>query len=243
MNDEGKTKKEPIEELKTLQQRISELEKSNTELSAEIHRLQDTQGTYRTIAEDLAEGYFELDLAGNFTFFNDAMCRMLDSSSDELMGTSNREYTTPETSRHMYRTFNGIYRTGKPARIADYEIILKDGSRKIVDMSAYLMRDSKGNPIGFFGIDRDITERIQTEETLRKSEERYRTILDTIEDGYYEVDLSGTMTFCNNSMCRIANVSYEELLGMNNQEYVSPETAKEMHRDIPDGKTGGADRL
>ena len=230
MNDEGKTKKEPIEELKTLQQRISELEKSNTDLSAEIDRLQDSQGTYRAIAEDLAEGYFELDLAGNFTFFNDSMCGMLDYSPEELMGTNNREYTTPETARRMSRIFRKIYRTGKPARVPDYEVTLKGGGRKIVDMSAYLMRDSKGTPTGFFGLDRDITERIQTEEALRKSEERYRTILDTIEDGYYEVDLSGTMTFCNNSMCRIANVSYEELLGMNNQEYVSPETAKEMYR-------------
>ncbi|MBW2673303.1 MAG: PAS domain S-box protein [Deltaproteobacteria bacterium] len=230
MNDEGKIKKEPIEELKTLQQRISELEKSNIELSVEVDRLEDTQGKYRIIAKDLAEGYFELDLTGNFTFFNDSMCRMLDYSPAELMGMNNREFTTPETARRMSQIFRKIYRTGRPARIADYEVILKDGSRKIVDMSAYLMRDSKGNPTGFFGLDRDVTERIQMEEALRKSEERYRTILDTIEDGYYEVDLAGTLTFCNDSMCRIAGIAYEDLVGMNNRGYVNPETAKEMYR-------------
>jgi len=230
MNDEGKTKKEPIEGLKPLQQRISELEKSNTELSAEIHRLQDTQRKYRTIAEDLAEGYFELDLAGNFTFFNDSMCGMVDYSPEELMGMNNREFATPETARRIYQVFSEIYRTGKPARVPDYEVTLKGGGRKIVDMSAYLMRDSKGTPTGFFGLDRDVTERIQMEEALRKSEERYKTILETIEDGYYEVDLSGTMTFCNDSMCRIADTPYEALVGTNNREYVSPETAKEMYR-------------
>jgi diguanylate cyclase (GGDEF)-like protein/PAS domain S-box-containing protein len=230
MNDERRAKRELIEELKTLRKQISILEKSNIELSAEIDRLQDTQGTYRTIAEDLTEGYFELDLAGNFTFFNDAMCRMLNYSPDEVIGMNNRVYTTPETARRMAQIFRDIYRTGRPARVTDYEVILKDGSRKIVDMSAYLMRDSKGNPTGFFGLDRDVTERIQTEEALRKSEERYRTILDTIEDGYYEVDLAGNMTFFNNAMCRIAGTSYEELMGMNQREYVSPETAKEMYR-------------
>ncbi|TFG92769.1 MAG: PAS domain S-box protein, partial [Syntrophobacterales bacterium] len=142
----------------------------------------------------------------------------------------NRMYTTPETAHRMSQIFRDIYRTGTPARIADYEVILKDGSRKIVDMFAYLLRDSKGNPTGFFGLDRDVTERIQTEEALRKSEERYRTILDTIEDGYYEVDLAGNLTFCNDSMCRIAGISYEELVGMNNRGYVSQETAKKMYR-------------
>ncbi|MDO9515246.1 MAG: PAS domain S-box protein [Syntrophales bacterium] len=209
---------------------LSSYEKSNIEPGAETDRLQDTQGKYRTIAEDLAEGYFELDLTGNFTFLNDSLCRMLDHSPEELMGMNNRDYATPESARRMYRVFNEIYRTGRPARVADYEVILKDGSRKILDMSAYLLRDSKGNPTGFFGLDRDVTERIQTEESLRKSEERYRTILDTIEDGYYEVDLAGNLTFCNDSMCRIAGVAYEELLGMNNRDYVSPETAKEMYR-------------
>ncbi len=230
MHDERKTTKELIEEVKTLRQLISTLEKSNIELSAEIDRLKDTQGKYRSIAEDLAEGYFEVDLAGNFTFFNDAMCRMLDYSPDELMGMNNRVYTTPETARRMYQIFSDIYRTGTPARVTDYGVVLKDGSRKIVDLSAYLIRDPNGNPIGFFGLECDVTERIETEDALRKSEGRYRTILDTIEDGYYEVDLAGDLTFCNDSMCRIAGVAYEELLGMNNRRYVSPETAKEMYR-------------
>jgi len=230
MNDERKTKQELANELKTLRRQISTLEKLNIELSAEVDILQDAQGKYRTIAEDLTEGYFELDLAGNFTFFNDSMCKMLDYSPEELMGMNNRAYTTPETARRMYQLFGEIYRTGSPVRVADYEVILKNGSRKIVDVSAYLMRDSDGAPIGFFGLDRDVTERIQTEEALRKSEERYRTILDTIEDGYYEVDLAGNLTFCNDSMCRIAGLPYEELIGMNNRGYVSSETAKEMYR-------------
>ena len=230
MADEKKTKRELIGELKILRNRIPELETLNTRLSAEIEILEDNKNKYRTITEALNEGYFELDLAGNLTFLNDAMRRMLDYSLDELIGMNNREYATPETARRMYQIFSEIYRTGTPARVTDYEIFLKDGSRRIIDLSAYLMRDSGGNPSGFFGLQRDVTERIQTEEALRKSEERYRTILDTIEDGYYEVDLAGNLTFCNDSMCRLAGTSYEELLGMNNREYVSPETAKEMYR-------------
>jgi PAS domain S-box-containing protein len=51
---------------------------------------------------------------------------------------------------------------------------------------------------------REIDERKRAEEGLRESEEKYRTILENIEDGYYEVDLAGNFTFLNDSMCRIA---------------------------------------
>ena len=227
MNDEQKTKQELIQELHTLRQRICSSEQSNT--------LPDSQSNPRALAKNLTEGYFETDLAGKFTFVNDAMCKILDHSFDELIGMSNREYNSPETSRHIYRIFNEVYRTGQPARVTEYELSLKNGGRRVVDISAYLMRDAEGNPSGFYGLERDVTARVQMEEALRESEARYRTILDTIEDGYYEVDLAGNFTFCNDAICKIADTPYEDLIGVNNREYLTPETAKklyEIYRDI-----------
>ena len=76
----------------------------------------------------------------------------------------------------------------------------------------------------------DITGLKQAEVALRESEEKYRTILESIEEGYYEVDLSGNMTFCNESLCKITGYSADELLGMNNRQYMSAETAQEFYR-------------
>ena len=55
------------------------------------------------------------------------------------MGRNNREYSTPETAKRMYRIYNEIYRTEKFSKIADYEIIRKDKSIRILEMSASLM--------------------------------------------------------------------------------------------------------
>ena len=58
----------------------------------------------------------------------------------------------------------------------------------------------------------DVTKRKRAEETLRQSEEKYRNILENIQEGYYEVDLAGNLTFFNNPFCRIYGYSKEELM-------------------------------
>ncbi|MBW2006331.1 MAG: PAS domain S-box protein, partial [Deltaproteobacteria bacterium] len=66
-------------------------------------------------------------------------------------------------------TFNRVYKTGKPTKIFDWEIIRKDTTKRYVETSVSLMKDSEGKPIGFRGIVRDITERKQAEEASRKA--------------------------------------------------------------------------
>jgi two-component system cell cycle sensor histidine kinase/response regulator CckA len=132
--------------------------------------LQESEEKYRSILESMEEGYFEVDLAGNLTFFNDALCRITGFPRSELMGMNNREYTTPEAAKRMYQIFNKVYRTGKPARVMDHEIIAKDGKTVILEMSTSLMCDSAGEPIGFRGVVRDVTEREQAEEERKKLE-------------------------------------------------------------------------
>jgi PAS domain S-box-containing protein len=132
--------------------------------------LRESEEKYRTILESIEEGYFEADLTGNFTFLNDALCKISGYTRDELLGMNNRQYTAPKTAKKMYQIFNQVYRTGKLARVMDYEIITKDRSTKILEMSAYLIRGSEGEPIGFRGVVRDVTERKRAEEEKKTLE-------------------------------------------------------------------------
>ena len=64
-------------------------------------------------------------------------------------------------------------------------------------------------------LEKEVLGRQQTEAQLRESEQHYQSILESIADGYYECDLKGNLTFCNDSFCRILGYSYRELLGTN----------------------------
>ncbi len=70
----------------------------------------------------------------------------------------------------------------------------------------------------------DITDRKRAEEALRESEKKYRIILESMEEGYHEVDLKGRFTFFNKSFQKILGYSHEELMGMSYRHYAADET-------------------
>jgi len=126
--------------------------------------LRASEEKYRTILGSIEDAYFEVDIPGNLTFFNDSLCKLLGYSKDELMGMNNRQYTDKGNANKVYQTFNTVYTTGQPDKGFDWELIKKDGSKRYVEVSVSLMRDSEGQPIGFRGVARDVSGRRQAEE-------------------------------------------------------------------------------
>jgi len=124
---------------------------------------------YRNVLENIGDGYYEVDIAGNYTFFNDSMCKILGYSNEELMGMNNREYMDEENAKKIFQTFNNVYRTGMSTKALDWRLIKKDGSDCFVETVVSLIKDSNGNGIGFRGIARDITERKQLESQLQQA--------------------------------------------------------------------------
>ncbi|MCP4624333.1 MAG: PAS domain S-box protein [bacterium] len=68
------------------------------------------------------------------------------------------------------------------------------------------------------------------DDALRESEEKYRTILESIEEGYFETDLEGNLTFFSNPLSKILGYSRSQLIGMNTRQYTTPETAAKIDR-------------
>ncbi|MFC2050578.1 PAS domain S-box protein, partial [Chloroflexota bacterium] len=174
---------------------------------------------YRTVLEQMGEAYYETDIAGKFTFCNDAMCRQLGYSREEQMGMSFKVITPPEDVKEIFDFYNQVYRTGEPLTSVSMERIRKDGTRIFVESSIFPLRNESDKIIGFRGIAADVTERRLTEEALRRSEERYRTVLEQMEDAYFETDIAGNYTFVNDALCSQSGYSREELMGMNYRVY------------------------
>jgi len=141
-----------------------------TERKQAEEALRESEEKYRTILESIEDGYYEVDLAGNLVFFNDSLCKILGYSPDELTGLNNRKFMDDETAGAVYQTFNEVYQTRKPVEAVDWELVRKDKDTRLIEASVSLMSDPTGEPIGFRGVARDITERKQMEQQLRQQE-------------------------------------------------------------------------
>ena len=174
---------------------VTVISKNITERKRAEEELRENEEKFRNILERIEDGYFEVDIAGNFTFFNNSLSKVLGYSRNEFMGMNNRQYTDEENAKKLYQTFNRVYSTGKADKSFDWEIIKKDGSKRYVESSVSLKKDPEGQPIGFRGIVRDVTERKRTEEALRESEAFKNTIIESSPDCIKLLDLEGNLTY------------------------------------------------
>ena len=186
--------------------------------------LRKSEARYRDILKNIQDVYYEVDLAGNLTFFNDALCTLSGMAEEELMGMNNREYTDEETAGKIFKVFNQVYTTGEPARAFDWDIIRKDGQRRHVEASVSLMRNEKGDPTGFQGIVRDVTARESLRHNLHISEERYRSLVENTLDGYFICEIpSARIMFVNKRGCDLFGYTMKEALNLTLWDTVAPD--------------------
>ncbi|MBT8351739.1 MAG: PAS domain S-box protein [Deltaproteobacteria bacterium] len=164
-----------------LEQPIQNLEQAELESTAAVE-----QKKYRSIIERIEDGYYEVDLAGNFIFFNESMLKILGYSRDELTGMNNRRYMDDKNSKKVFNAFNRVYKTRESYKAFDWELIRKDGSRCYVETSVVIIEDSKGQPIGFQGTARDITERKRAEQRLA-DESNFQRVLGEIANEFINI--------------------------------------------------------
>ncbi|WP_372681054.1 PAS domain S-box protein [Desulfosarcina sp.] len=79
-------------------------------------------------------------------------------------------------------------------------------------------------------LQQEISERKRSAEALKLSEERYRTILESMQEGYFEVDLAGKLKFFNHSAAKILGYSPQEMEGLDYHDYTNKDTAKKMYQ-------------
>ena len=132
--------------------------------------LRESEEKYRTILESIEDGYYEVDIAGNLTFYNDMLCRISGYTREEIAKANYHQYMDAENAAKILSTFRGVFETKIPARACVFKLIQKDGLFRYLEVSVSLIEDASGQPAGFRGIIRDINDRVLAEEQKSKLE-------------------------------------------------------------------------
>jgi PAS domain S-box-containing protein len=199
--------------------------------------LKRSEEKYSNILENIEDGYYEVDLAGNFTFFNNALCKILGYSRDEMRDMNNRQYTDKETAKKVYESFKQVYSTGRAVKGFDWEVIRKDGRKKYVETSVSLMKDAEAKPIGFRGIVRDVTNRKQMDAALSKSERRFRNLFEQSNDAII-IHVAGKIRDANQRTSELLGYSKDQLLTMEIKDLHAEKSQKESKERLINAKSG-----
>ena len=174
--------------------------------------LQESLEKYQTILSEMEEGVGEVDLKGNITFAN--RCHKIwGHTRGEDLGVNYRSYMDEETAKFVYQAYNKVYRTGIPGKNIIYEIIRKDGKRRIIEDSVSLIRNGDKKITGFLVVSRDITQRKETEKELSEHRARLEAIFGSVKDAIITVDPELSVIEANKSTENICGIAAKEIAG------------------------------
>ncbi|MCJ7772022.1 MAG: PAS domain S-box protein [Desulfobacterales bacterium] len=172
---------------------------------------------YRFILENMEDEYFELDLGGNITFFNRSLLEKSEITEAELKGLNYKFMMDPEEAARVYKEYNTIYKTGKPAKV-EMEIYQTDKvegvlEKRCIENSVQLMMDGDGKKIGFRGISRDVTDRKMYEREIRDKEFKYTRLFESLREGILVSDPDGKIEVANPAAAEMLGYEVAELIG------------------------------
>ena len=188
--------------------------------------LQESEERYEMVLESIEDGYYEGNISGKLTFFNESFKRIFGYTESEMIGMSAKMFVGEGGVKKVFEIFGDLYRTGKPAKLFNSEIIRKDGVKRFIEGSASLIRNSQGKAIGFRGIVRDITERKLAEDAIRESEKRYSSVVELSPDGIILLQ-NLNVVFANQ---RIYEMSGYDELEINNVKFFSELIPKDQRK-------------
>jgi PAS domain S-box-containing protein len=213
--------------------------KRNAELQHEIaereraeEALRESKERWRTYIEQANDLIFVLDTLGKITSVNQAVCEVSGYAVEDLLDKSPLELIAPEAKASAEIAMSKIL-SEKENDKGEWQILTKDGHPVWLDVRGRFIHDG-GRLVEIFCIARDITERKRMEQELRKSEDRYRQLVEDINDAIYAVDENGILTYVNPAAESFVGYTPSEIIGRPFSEFIYqedlPRTAEQFQR-------------
>ena len=197
------------------------------------HKNQDDATVLKTAEEEFseffhcaAEGIFSADVnKKKLKYVNPALCGMLGYSEDELKHMYMKDIHPREDWKRVVSTFESNVRDDGNC-ITDVPCLKKNGTRIFVDIRASRIL-LNGNEY-FFGFYTDITEHKNLSEALKKSEEKYRGLVERTGLGILIINTRGLGIYANDALCKMIGYNREEIIGKHFTSYLHPDDKRKM---------------
>jgi len=217
---------------RTISKRFEEQKKSEA-------ALQETEERFRSIIEQSADGVILIDEQGDIIEWNHAQELISGFKREEVTGKpfwevqmqlAIPERRTPEHAEHLKNLILETLASGKSGyfnQVLQGIVYHKDGMQKIIQENFFSIKTGRGIRLG--SIIRDVTEHKKSEDALRQSEDRLRSLMQQANDAIFICDSRGLILFWNRKAEELYGYTADEILGKPNSIIV-PQRFREVHR-------------
>ncbi len=236
MTDDNKTKKQLIEELIELRQRIADLEEAKTRLKHVEEALIKSDKKYRELTNLLPQTIFETDTVGKITYTNLKGLKAFGYDYEDLIkGANALQMVVFEDREKLQKNIENVLENGYQGD-ARYTALRKDGSTFPIAVYAnVILHDNK--QVGLRGLIIDISELKKAEEELRLSEEKYRMVVENASEIIVIIQ-QGFVKFINPRTEEITGYSRKELFSRPFMEFIHPDD-RELVQEMYTKRTRG----
>jgi PAS domain S-box-containing protein len=198
--------------------------------------VRESEERLRRISEATQDSIWEIDLKTNRLWWGERAKPLFGSRPGDLAPSLNDWYDRihPEDADRVKARFERFIRDDDRNWFDEYRFRRPDGSYVYILDQAQKFYDESGTPILIAGAMSDITARVQAEQALRASEERYRLLTEISPDGVMIADEDGTIHLANQSMQRMLDVAPEQVIGRNLFDFFPPRCVSQYRGCLTD---------
>lgn len=181
------------------------------------------------------------DAQGNILLVNRQTRAIFGSVLDDCIGKNVFDLFPHDIAESFFQADQAALAAGGPVELEE-TVRHADGTSHTYITVKFPVSIAGKAPFGICAISTDITARKQAEESLRQSEERYRTIVESVGEGVWEIDADARTTFVNRRLTEMLGYPYDEMIGRPLADFVAEGRRPEAEQQLARSQAGTAER-
>ncbi|HSF72285.1 MAG TPA: PAS domain S-box protein, partial [Microcoleus sp.] len=196
------------------------------EIESAQQKLRDSEQKYHQILDSIGDMVLVKGPKSKIVWANQAFRDYYGMTEEELQGIVDAPFADPDNTLQYVRDDAFVFDTGQTLQISEEPVTRHDGEVRLFSTVKTPIRSADGQIVMTVGVSRDMTERKKAEESVKASESKYRSLVETSQDMIWSVDAGGCYTFVNPAVKYIYGYEPEEMIGRPFSDFVTPEQSQ-----------------